>query len=387
MKRAPAVGRPAAGARGRSAARPCRCAARPRAGSARRRPPRTADPRAGAARAAGRHARRLGARPADRAGLVGRRCWSRPRWSRPWPTCGTRCAAARDQRRRQARQELRSASQARRQSRRDVVGQVVAANRDAPPRPQATSSRGRGGRASSPGLDDGSWQPVPGPAADVHAQAQGARAVRRPAGGRTRARRAGRAVEAPVRRAGRPSRAAAPAAAATRRRRLRPRRDPRAAHRRQRLTPHQGWSGAPLPADNLVCGSRGCGAAGSAPRSQRGGQGFESPQLHPRITLERRASLGGYSAKLTCRISVDLRAGRRGRAWPICLWSVGAQVVAPTIASLGLAVTASGRPTAASRRDVRLQFCRLIDVPGGRPKWRSTHRYVSGGPTRACRSA
>jgi hypothetical protein len=25
---------------------------------------------------------------------------------------------------------------------------------------------------------------------------------------------------------------------------------------------------------------RGCGAAGSAPRSQRGGQGFESPQLH-----------------------------------------------------------------------------------------------------------
>src|SRR5450631_1551594 len=24
----------------------------------------------------------------------------------------------------------------------------------------------------------------------------------------------------------------------------------------------------------------GCGAAGSAPRSQRGGQGFESPQLH-----------------------------------------------------------------------------------------------------------
>ena len=27
---------------------------------------------------------------------------------------------------------------------------------------------------------------------------------------------------------------------------------------------------------------RGCGAAGSAPRSQRGGQGFESPQLHPR---------------------------------------------------------------------------------------------------------
>jgi hypothetical protein len=27
--------------------------------------------------------------------------------------------------------------------------------------------------------------------------------------------------------------------------------------------------------------TRGCGAAGSAPRSQRGGQGFESPQLHP----------------------------------------------------------------------------------------------------------
>ena len=33
---------------------------------------------------------------------------------------------------------------------------------------------------------------------------------------------------------------------------------------------------------------RGCGAAGSAPRSHRGGQGFESPQLHPEGTKARR---------------------------------------------------------------------------------------------------
>ncbi|MFC6006531.1 hypothetical protein [Angustibacter luteus] len=70
---------------------------------------------------------------------------------------------ARDQRRRQARQELRSASLARRQSRRDVVGQVVAANRD---RAAAAGSAAAVDGASSEvesGPDDGSWQPVPVP--------------------------------------------------------------------------------------------------------------------------------------------------------------------------------------------------------------------------------
>ena len=33
---------------------------------------------------------------------------------------------------------------------------------------------------------------------------------------------------------------------------------------------------------------RGCGAAGSAPRSQRGGQGFESPQLHRQVLIDHR---------------------------------------------------------------------------------------------------
>ena len=40
----------------------------------------------------------------------------------------------------------------------------------------------------------------------------------------------------------------------------------------------RGHDGPPV---SLVHGSRGCSAAGSAPRSHRGGQGFESPQLHP----------------------------------------------------------------------------------------------------------
>jgi membrane protein implicated in regulation of membrane protease activity len=68
----------------------------------------------------------------------------------------------RDQQRRRARQELRSASQARRQSRRDVVGQVVAANRtragvqaDVAPQEQDESA--------APAVDDGSWRPVPVP--------------------------------------------------------------------------------------------------------------------------------------------------------------------------------------------------------------------------------
>jgi hypothetical protein len=39
-------------------------------------------------------------------------------------------------------------------------------------------------------------------------------------------------------------------------------------------------SGRTLLGVIVSCAPRGCGAAGSAPRSQRGGQGFESPQLH-----------------------------------------------------------------------------------------------------------
>jgi cytoskeletal protein RodZ len=70
---------------------------------------------------------------------------------------------AREQRRRQARQELRSASQARRQSRRDVVGHVVAANRDRAA--AAASADGVESASSEPEsrTADGSWQPVPVP--------------------------------------------------------------------------------------------------------------------------------------------------------------------------------------------------------------------------------
>ena len=39
-------------------------------------------------------------------------------------------------------------------------------------------------------------------------------------------------------------------------------------------------SGRPRLFGSLAVSTRGCSAAGSAPRSQRGGQGFESPQLH-----------------------------------------------------------------------------------------------------------
>ncbi|WP_426565784.1 hypothetical protein ACPPVT_04235 [Angustibacter sp. McL0619] len=67
----------------------------------------------------------------------------------------------REQQRRLSRQELRSASQARRQSRRDVVGQVVAANRTRAHVPVVAEIPDHAPDESV--VDDGSWQPVPVP--------------------------------------------------------------------------------------------------------------------------------------------------------------------------------------------------------------------------------
>ena len=64
-------------------------------------------------------------------------------------------------------------------------------------------------------------------------------------------------------------------------------------------------SGTPVVAvvsDWARCGVRvssaawGCGAAGSAPRSQRGGQGFESPQLHRHNRRSKALSRSGTRA-------------------------------------------------------------------------------------------
>ncbi len=59
-------------------------------------------------------------------------------------------------------------------------------------------------------------------------------------------------------------------------------REHRSALRAVPTVPAGGRRGGSTPSPVLTSTiARGCGAAGSAPRSQRGGQGFESPQLHP----------------------------------------------------------------------------------------------------------
>ena len=46
-------------------------------------------------------------------------------------------------------------------------------------------------------------------------------------------------------------------------------------------------SGGPSATGNVIDASRACGAVGSAPRSHRGGQEFESPQVHHKPPLAR----------------------------------------------------------------------------------------------------
>ena len=63
------------------------------------------------------------------------------------------------------------------------------------------------------------------------------------------------------------------------------------------------WAGRRWPVSDWVAhgvivssAPWGCGAAGSAPRSQRGGQGFESPQLHRYIRRSEALSRSGMRA-------------------------------------------------------------------------------------------